>query len=88
MTNAEYVLQELQKGRRITRRDIYNEIGYFKTPTAVSKLRAEGHNIKGTSVKFTNILGNKGSYHSYVLEETYESKDEDTLLQSDLFSSQ
>ena len=74
MTNAEYVLQELERGRTITRRDIYLEIGYFKTPTAVSQLRAEGHNITGKSIKFTNSLGNQGSYHTYVLEQTGQSE--------------
>tara|TARA_R110000751_G_scaffold1182_1_gene4594 strand:- start:801 stop:1037 length:237 start_codon:yes stop_codon:yes gene_type:complete len=67
MTNDEYILQELKKGRTISRRTIYLEIGYFKTPTAISKLRADGYAIKGKSIKFTNSLGNKGRYHVYRL---------------------
>ena len=67
MTNDEYILQELKKGRTISRRAIYMEIRYFKTPTAISKLRAHGHNIVGKSVRFTNLLGNKGRYHEYHL---------------------
>lgn len=67
MTNDEYILQELKKGRTISRRIIYTEIGYFKTPTAISTLRDLGHNIIGKSVRFTNQLGNKGRYHEYYL---------------------
>ena len=52
MTNDEYILQELKKGRTISRRTIYLEIGYA---------------IKGKSIKFTNSLGNKGRYHVYRL---------------------
>jgi hypothetical protein len=67
MANDEYILQELKKGRTISRRIIYTEIGYFKTPTAISTLRNLGHNIIGKSVRFTNQLGNKGRYHEYYL---------------------
>lgn len=67
MTNEDYILQELKKGRIISRRTIYMEIGYFKTPTAISNLRASGYDIIGQSVKFTNHLGNKGRYHKYHL---------------------
>ena len=67
MTNDDYILQELKKGRTISRRTIYLEIGYFKTPTAISKLRAGERVCGGRWDLFTNSLGNKGRYHTYKL---------------------
>lgn len=65
MTLKDYILQELQTGRTISRLTIYQETYKFKTPSRISDLRAEGHKIADKLITTTNLMGDRVSYKVY-----------------------
>jgi hypothetical protein len=64
-----YILEQLESGRTISRLSIYNETYKFKTPSCISDLRAEGHDIKDRSITKTNRLGERVNFKEYWIEQ-------------------
>lgn len=69
MTDGQWILEELCKGRILTNRDIMVERGCMNGKARIAELRQEGHPITTTMVTGRRKSGDKCRYASYKLEE-------------------
>jgi hypothetical protein len=50
MTQNQWVLSQLKKGKKLTALDALHGCGSFKLATRISELKAKGHNILSESI--------------------------------------
>lgn len=69
MTQSEWILSELQSGRKLSPMDAIEGKGCTKLSTRIGELKREGHPIKGKTAYGRNRQGKKCHYHVYWLEQ-------------------
>lgn len=69
MTQAEWILEQLQSGRKLTPMDAIAEYGCTKLATRIGELKALGYDIKGILTSGYNRHGKKCNYNKYWIEQ-------------------
>lgn len=69
MTDKEWILAQLQTGRKLTTWDCITERGCTRAPARIAELRNEGHAIKTTMISGTDRFGDPCRWGQYELKE-------------------
>ena len=65
MTDTQYIIEQLMKGRVITGLDIYQETGNMKATTRISDVRALGYIVEDEFVSATSMSGRGSTFKKY-----------------------
>ena len=65
MTDTQYIIEQLMKGRVITGLDIYQETGNMKATTRMSDVRALGYVVNDKFATATSMSGRTSTFKKY-----------------------
>ena len=65
MTDTQYIIDQLMKGRKVSRLSIFTETGNMKAPARISEIRSMGYVIDDEFVSRTTYSGRKSKFKKY-----------------------
>ena len=65
MTDTQYIIDQLMKGRVITGLDIYQETGNMKATTRMWDVRNLGYVVSDEFISATSMSGRKSTFKKY-----------------------